>query len=170
MFMNTWEIDNAIIRHRNHPVKGRAARILGQLRDLADRCSDGWCYWPKPSRSANRLVELLKQDDPTEADLKKALVPIKSFLTRYAKELGGRTIEFEQKDEQQRTDDFESLAGGRDKADQLARVWRDSHPLGTALDRLYGRGASREQSFMAAAKAEGFSEAQAEAFLALQRG
>ena len=71
--------------------------------------------------------------------------------------------------EQDRTDEFVRLAGGTYKADRMMLLWSTSYPSGTALDRLYQNGAyrSREDSFRAKAKGEGFSKAAIEAFLAL---
>jgi hypothetical protein len=63
------------------------------LRDWADRNSDGWVYWPKPARSAAKLMELIEGDGTwrardtvderaTPAAYRKALAPIKAFRTR----------------------------------------------------------------------------------------
>lgn len=104
MFMNQSEIEEALARHRNHPVLSKATRLLYDLMDLANNISDGWCYWPKPCRAAKKLQEMIKNYEnakrasyppvvePTEADLKKAVVPIKAFLTREAKSLKGNTL------------------------------------------------------------------------------
>jgi hypothetical protein len=91
-FMNTWEIDDARERWRNHPVLGPATRTLANLRDAADANSDGWCYWPKPARAARQLMELIEGDrtwqartgeraDATPERLRKACAPIKAFRT-----------------------------------------------------------------------------------------
>jgi hypothetical protein len=94
MFMNTWEIDDAVRTFADEPVLGAAARTLANLRDAADENSDGWAYWPKPCRAAAKLQGLLeaavtnqyRQDrsyvSPTAADLRKALSPVKAFRTR----------------------------------------------------------------------------------------
>lgn len=87
-WMNTWEVDEARARHRAHPVKGPATKVLANLRDLTNAKSDGWAYWPKPARAATQLMELIQEKDPnlvTEARLRKALVPVKAFCTRNAK-------------------------------------------------------------------------------------
>jgi hypothetical protein len=63
--------------------------IIDRLRYWTNRNSDGWAYWPKPVRAAKNLMVLLESGDRwdpadvTEAELKKAIVPIKSFLTRH---------------------------------------------------------------------------------------
>lgn len=92
-FMNGWEIDDAQHRFQDHPVLGPATRTLAALRDAANANSDGWAYWPKPARSAAKLMTLIQgdgtsqfrfgdRDDATPAALRAALVPIKSFRTR----------------------------------------------------------------------------------------
>jgi hypothetical protein len=70
-------------------------------------------------------------------------------------------------DEQERTDAFVALAGGRANADRIDRVWKESWPHGTALDRLYGTALSKEEVFRLKAKREGFSAKVIDAFLAL---
>ncbi len=91
--MNTFEVDDARRRYTNHPVLGPATATLVSLRDAADANSDGWAFWPKPARSAARLMELIEGDgtsryfygereDATAAKLKAALSPIKAFRTR----------------------------------------------------------------------------------------
>ena len=93
-FMNRWDIADAKNRYWEHPILGPATRTLANLMDCADCNSDGWAYWPKPARSAARLMELIERDgtarylfddlreDATVAELKAAYRPIKSFLTR----------------------------------------------------------------------------------------
>lgn len=93
MFMNTWEIDEALQQHRDHPVLGPATQTLASLRDAANENSDGWAIWPKPSRAAKQLMELIHgpsgtrpwdtdRDDATPEKLKAAYKPLKSFRTR----------------------------------------------------------------------------------------
>jgi hypothetical protein len=82
-FMNTWEIDEKSHRHAGHPVLGLATRTLASLRDAADANSDGWCYWPKPARAAEKLMELIESGGEVTADqLVAAYRPLKSFRTR----------------------------------------------------------------------------------------
>jgi hypothetical protein len=101
-WMNRWDIDEAQGRWasgaRSHPVLEAAVQTLRNLRDYADANSDGWAYWPKPARAANRLKVLIEADesaltdnserrytprtDATEAALRKAYAPIKAFCTR----------------------------------------------------------------------------------------
>lgn len=98
LYMNEYEIDHHVEAHSDvieDLVALRGARILQRLADWADENSDGWAYWPKPARSAEKLMRLLKDrerrwseagpdadEGVTEADLRKALTPIKSMLTR----------------------------------------------------------------------------------------
>jgi len=96
MWMNEWEIDEAVDRYRDHPVLGPATRTLSNLRDATNRNSDGWPYWQKPSRAAKRLMELIQgygldprnvrfdreRADATVAKLRVAYSPIKAFRTR----------------------------------------------------------------------------------------
>lgn len=91
-FMNEYEIDDAVRRFRDHPTLGPATRTLSNLRDCANKNSDGWAYWPKPCRSAARLIALIEgdrmsrftdRDEVTAAQVKATYGPIKSFLTRH---------------------------------------------------------------------------------------
>lgn len=95
MFMNRWEVDDACERYATHPILGPATQTLRNLMDWTDSHSDGWAYWPKPTRAAKRLMELIQRDgrartwieerernDVTAAEYKAALKPIKAFRTR----------------------------------------------------------------------------------------
>jgi nicotinamidase-related amidase len=82
LFMNEWEIDEAVQRARNHPVLSAATTFLMQLRDETNAHSDGWHSWPAPCRAAKKLIELIKAGNPTERDFQKAIVPIRAFYTR----------------------------------------------------------------------------------------
>lgn len=94
MWMNRYEITEALgLDAEDFPVALKAARILDRLRHWADSNSDGWHSWPKPGKAADRLMVELKaamesryrhpyDADITEADLRRALTPIKSFLTK----------------------------------------------------------------------------------------
>lgn len=92
IFMNTYEIDEAVRRFDRDPVLGPAARTLRNLRDAANANSDGWAYWPKPCRAAAKLQEILYEatwrNEPwldftvTDEDVRKALRPVKAFRTR----------------------------------------------------------------------------------------
>lgn len=97
MFMNRWDVDEAANQFRDHAVLGPATRTLSSLRDAVDDNSDGWAYWQVPQRAAQKLIALIQQgdrwergvydrvrpDEPTAAQLKAALIPIKSFRTKF---------------------------------------------------------------------------------------
>lgn len=91
LFMNTWEIDEAVIQNQGRPVLGKASLFLLQLRDEVNRVSDGWHSWPLPARAAKQLMELVQGKLPAEeSSYRKALSPIKSFYTRHGKAAGMR--------------------------------------------------------------------------------
>lgn len=82
-FMNSWEINERVSRHARHPVLGPATRTLASLRDAVDANSDGWCYWPKPVKAADKLMTLIEggEEAATADGLKAAYRPLKSFRT-----------------------------------------------------------------------------------------
>jgi hypothetical protein len=96
--MNQYDIRHARNRYALHPVLGPATATLCHLERAANENSDGWHSWPKPARSAEKLMALIEGDehpggrsgamfDPTRADatvekLRTALRPIKAFRTR----------------------------------------------------------------------------------------
>jgi hypothetical protein len=94
-FMNYSDIDQAEHQYSTHPILGPATLTLRNLMDWTNHNSDGWAYWPKPCRSAARLMELIERDgtykyrfdndreDVTISEYRKALGPIKSFRTRH---------------------------------------------------------------------------------------
>jgi len=91
--MNEWDIQEAVQRYAKHPVLSKATILLKDLMELTNQVSDGWPYWTKPCHAANKLIELVqaaeddryksvKSKEPTEADLRKAVAPIKAFMTK----------------------------------------------------------------------------------------
>lgn len=87
LFMNEYEIDEAVRRYAPDTTQGRGARFLAAYRDEVNAHSDGWPYWSAPVRAAAKLMRLLtwkreQANDVTETELHKALTPIKSFYTR----------------------------------------------------------------------------------------
>lgn len=96
--LNEYDVDDALARTDpdETPVLAKAVRILDRLVRWTNRNSDGWPYWSKPSDASRKLQELIASHHPieimrsrtpmdpdiTEADLKKALTPIKGFLTK----------------------------------------------------------------------------------------
>lgn len=95
MWMNEYDIADAVRRLDTDetPNLAAGARALDSLMNWANDNSDGWCYWPKPSRAAKSLMEMLSAadrfdpEDVTAADLTKALRPVKAFLTRQKADL-----------------------------------------------------------------------------------
>lgn len=89
MFMNEWDIENAVRWFGPEtPHLAQAAQTLQRLMGWANSHSDGWAYWPKPARAAKGLMTLLDDADRfdpvdvSDADLRKAYSPIKAMLTR----------------------------------------------------------------------------------------
>lgn len=91
-FMNTYDVEDAADRFARHPVLGPATETLNNLVAWVNQNSDGWAYWPKPARAANKLMEMIERDgtwqwrnpqreDVTPAEYRKALGPIKAFRT-----------------------------------------------------------------------------------------
>lgn len=100
LFMNEYDIEDALRRVNpdTEPVLAEAVIALANLAAWTNNNSDGWAYWPKPCRAAKALQEAIQAhqrweraayqgrrdpaDEITPAALKKALSPIKAFLTR----------------------------------------------------------------------------------------
>lgn len=94
MWMNQYEIDEAVSRFADHPVLGPAARFLAGYRDEVNANSDGWTYWAAASRPASKLMDLIhshlwagmgvypRLPDPTAKQVQATLSPIKGFMTR----------------------------------------------------------------------------------------
>ena len=94
--MNEYEISSHVYKwsREDTPNLYVAAAALFGLMSWTNGNSDGWAYWKKPSTAARRLMELLdagsRRDrdsrttevDATYDELKKALTPVKAFLTR----------------------------------------------------------------------------------------
>lgn len=94
-FMNEYDLAHAIQRFDAAGATNRLriARVVDRLRQWADETSDGWAFWPKPARAANRAMALIESTtnaenerqeevDATDAETELALRQIKTFLTR----------------------------------------------------------------------------------------
>jgi hypothetical protein len=91
------EADIQMMHNNRHdcPNVRKAVQLLYRLVQAVNAQSDGWAYWSAPSKSATKLTNLLKekcgnlwydtQGTITEAELKKAIAPIKSMVTRQNK-------------------------------------------------------------------------------------
>ena len=103
-WMNEYEVDEALQLLSNDPVLGKYVRFLSEFKDQVNSHSDGWAYWKLPAHAAGQLMTLLKAamdkkrygrttspDAPqevTEQMLRKAMGPIKSFMTRRGLQAG----------------------------------------------------------------------------------
>jgi hypothetical protein len=101
-FMNDYDLDCARSRFGRGQTPNRLALVMvvDNLREWADSVSDGWAYWPKPARAADKAMTLInsrtsrendeqERHDITEAEMLAAVRPIKAFLTKAAKERHG---------------------------------------------------------------------------------
>ncbi len=91
MFMNQPEIEWAASVWHECPNVRKGVRLLLRLVEATNAQSDGWCYWHAPSRASDKLQTLLKgagnldhgtSGTVTDAELKKAVVPIRAMVTR----------------------------------------------------------------------------------------
>lgn len=90
LYMNEYEIEQAVILNSNHLILGKASRFLRNFMIEVNTHSDGWPYWSLPVHAAKSLMLLLKSPNPSEQDLAKALRPIKAFYTRKGNQIGMR--------------------------------------------------------------------------------
>ena len=93
-YMNDYDIEIARRRFSDFPNLALGVEILDRLREWTNRNSDGWAYWKLPLQAAKRLMEILEDEqrrrdylngvleDIDEKELSRAILPIKSFLTR----------------------------------------------------------------------------------------
>jgi hypothetical protein len=82
-YMDEFDVTQACRIHRDHPVLGPAAGLLFNLMTVVNENSDGWPYWNAPQRASERLRDLLQgRLDPTPEHYKRAVTPVKAFLTR----------------------------------------------------------------------------------------
>lgn len=95
-FMNEYDIEEALARYdaEDFPYLAEAAEKLHLLMRWTNRNSDGWPYWKLPAKAADKLMTLIQSadrfdpQDVTAVEVKKALTPIKSFLTRQGEDPG----------------------------------------------------------------------------------
>lgn len=94
-YLNDYDIEFARLRFDEYRTPNRyyLTNVVANLAQWADSVSDGWAYWPKPCRAAQRAIALIEsttsaaddrqeREDATIEETKAALRPIKSFLTR----------------------------------------------------------------------------------------
>jgi hypothetical protein len=95
IWMNEYEITSMVERFDDPKLNNLrlATHVLRDLMRWTNTVSDGWPYWNKPAKAAAKLMTLIDVKyrgiytgeaitDITDAELKAALTPIKSFLTR----------------------------------------------------------------------------------------
>lgn len=95
-FMNDYELHFARLRFTRSNTPNRLALVITveRLAEWANDNSDGWAYWPKPARAAEKAISLIEsrtsrendeqeRNDITEAEMLAAVRPIRSFLTRH---------------------------------------------------------------------------------------
>ncbi|HEY6019447.1 MAG TPA: hypothetical protein VIY48_05975 [Candidatus Paceibacterota bacterium] len=82
MFMNHWDIDEAVARPTFFSYQHLAARFLQEFRNEVDANSDGWAYWKAPVMAAQKMQGIvLGKVEATESNYKAALTPIKRFYS-----------------------------------------------------------------------------------------
>lgn len=93
-WMNEYDVDLAVQHYAEnphaaakYPERAKAARFLKEFMEEVNSHSDGWAYWRLPANAAKQLMDLLQManQEPeivTEQSFRKALGPIKSFMTR----------------------------------------------------------------------------------------
>jgi hypothetical protein len=111
LYMNDHEVQYAKQRlpqvkdEGSRAVLTAAIKLLEDLIELTNSVSDGWAYWKKPCKAAQKLQELIQSGFPTnlnnftpavvtQAQLKAACSPIKAFMTREKENLQGKTLTF----------------------------------------------------------------------------
>ena len=106
MFMNQAEIEWAASCQHECPNVRKGVRLLQRLMESVNEQSDGWAYWAAPSKSTEKLVELLRtagnlthgtHGTISDADLRKAITPIRTMVTRQKKLQAkfGNTFDFD---------------------------------------------------------------------------
>ena len=94
MFTNQADIEWMAQQHHDCPNVRKGVLLLYRLMQAVNEQSDGWAYWHAPSKSTEKLVELLQtagnltygtHGTITEAELRKAITPIRTMVTRQKK-------------------------------------------------------------------------------------
>lgn len=96
MWLNEMDVEDSVRRAGMYdmPVAEEGARRLRNFMDWVNENSDGWAYWRKPQAASKKLSTALyvrffgrrdqaPREDITPEELKAALTPIKSLLTRH---------------------------------------------------------------------------------------
>jgi hypothetical protein len=94
MWMNQGEIEWAAQQHHECPNVRKGVHLLLRLMQAVNDQSDGWAYWPAAGKSAEKLTDLLQgvgnlqygtHGTISDADLRKAITPIRSMVTKQKK-------------------------------------------------------------------------------------
>lgn len=96
-YMNDYDLESAVRRYGRGETPNRLALalVVANLAHHTNYVSDGWAYWSKPCRAAAKAIELIEStaypeyerrqhEDITDAEMRAAVRPIRSFLTRHA--------------------------------------------------------------------------------------
>ena len=92
--MNQSDIEYAVSRNHACPNVRKGVKLLHRFMQAVNAQSDGWAYWSPPSKSAEKLMTLLKtagnlwydtSGTITAKQLKDAITPIRSMVTRWNK-------------------------------------------------------------------------------------
>lgn len=91
MFLNQYDVEQmAGQQHADLNVR-KGVRLILRLMQATNDQSDGWAYWSPPSKSIEKLVQLLQtagnlmygtRGSISDADLRKAVSPIRAMVTR----------------------------------------------------------------------------------------
>lgn len=106
MFWNQYEIEDAAQRQHDCPNVRKGVQLLLRLMQAVNEQSDGWAYWSPPSKASEKLQALLQtagnvhhgtHGKISAEDLKKAIAPIRSMVTRQKKKQAqyGNKFEFD---------------------------------------------------------------------------
>lgn len=94
MWMNQYDIEGAAQRHHDCPNVRKGIHLLLRLMQAVNEQSDGWPYWRAPAKAAEKLTELLQtagnlnhgtHGTISAVDLRKAIAPIRTMVTRQKK-------------------------------------------------------------------------------------
>lgn len=91
MWFNQADIETLAENHHDCPNVRKAVKLLHALMESVNEQSDGWPYWKAPAQAASQLMQLIQNAGKTwhgtvtgtisDADLKKAITPIRRFAT-----------------------------------------------------------------------------------------
>lgn len=95
LYMNDYDLHMARQRFTRATCPNRLALVMvvDQLREWSDFWGDGWMSWPAPPRAARQAMLLIRSTtneqnrlqethDISDAEVRRAVAPIKAFLTR----------------------------------------------------------------------------------------